>query len=221
MHSHTAEVSRCATIKAEELVRYYKAHGFSGICITDHFFNGNTTVLPKLKWEEKVEAFASGYKKALIEGDRVGVNVFFGWEYTYQGTDFLTYNLDIEWLMKHPEIMDMSTNEYLDFARSEGGFIVHSQPFREQAYIPMIRLLPRRVDAVEVHNAGRTEKENILADQYAYNYDLLKTVGSDTHHYGNHLDAMLCKDKHDNLEDVIYDIKMGDVKFSLGEPGEL
>lgn len=44
MHTHTQEVSMCATIPAAELVQFYKDKGFSGVCITDHFLNGNTSV---------------------------------------------------------------------------------------------------------------------------------------------------------------------------------
>lgn len=181
-HAHTAEVSRCATISAKELVRFYKSLGFSGLCITDHFFNGNTTVPHKLPWRERVELFCEGYEKAYDEGEKVGLNVFFGWEYSYRGTDFLTFGLDKEWLLKHPHILELSVNDYCDYARSEGGFIVHAHPFREAYYIDMIRLIPRNVDAIEVNNACRTDFENKLADEYADNYNLLKSAGTDNHH---------------------------------------
>ena len=45
----------------------------------------------------------------------------------------------------------------------------------------MIRLLPRKVDAVETINACRTDFENSMADQYADNYSLLKFCGTDNH----------------------------------------
>ncbi|NLN48487.1 MAG: histidinol phosphatase, partial [Clostridiales bacterium] len=180
MHTHTADVSRCATITAAELISHYKRHDYSGVCITNHFFNGNTTIKADLSWDDKVSLFASGYEMAAKEGKKYGINVFFGWEYSYSGTDFLTYNLSIQWLRKHPEIMDMHVNDYLDFARSEGGFIVHAHPFREANYIPMIRLFPRKVDGVEVNNSSMIDFVNDLADKYADNYDLLKSVGSDT-----------------------------------------
>lgn len=180
-HAHTAEVSRCATIPAKELVRFYKSMGYAGICITDHFLNGNTTVPRALPWEERVQLYCTGYEKACAEGEKVGLDVFFGWEYSFQGSDFLTYGLDREWLLKHPYLLDLSVNEYCDLARSEGGFIVHAHPFREDHYIDMIRLLPRKVDAVEVINACRKDFENRLADEYADNYHLLKTAGSDNH----------------------------------------
>lgn len=180
-HAHTAEVSKCANIPAVELVRFYKSLGYSGICITDHFLNGNTTVPRELPWKERVELYCIGYEKAYAEGVRIGLNVFFGWEYSYLGSDFLTYGLDREWLLKHPDLLDLSVNEYCDLARREGGFIVHAHPFREDYYIDMIRLLPRHVDAVEVNNACRKDFENRLADEYADNYQLLKTAGSDNH----------------------------------------
>ena len=56
-HTHTSEVSKCSRITAAELVRFYKKCGFDGICITDHFLNGNTTVPQGLKWTERIELF--------------------------------------------------------------------------------------------------------------------------------------------------------------------
>lgn len=180
-HAHTAEVSKCATIPAEELVRFYKSQGYGGICITDHFLNGNTTVPGNLLWKERVELYCTGFEKAHAEGRKIGLDVFFAWEYSYQGSDFLTYGLDKAWLLNHPDLLELSVNEYCDFARSQGGFVVHAHPFREDFYIDMIRLLPRSVDAVEVNNACRKDFENNLADEYADHYRLLKTAGSDNH----------------------------------------
>jgi hypothetical protein len=60
-HAHTSEVSRCSRISAVDLVRFYKGIGFSGLCITDHFLNGNTTVPKDLSWSERIELFCRGY----------------------------------------------------------------------------------------------------------------------------------------------------------------
>ena len=180
-HTHTAEVSRCSLISAAELVRGYKQLGFSGVWITDHFLNGNTTVPAHLPWEDRVREFCRGYYNAYREGRRIGIDVFFGWEYSYRGTDLLTYGLDPQWLMAHPEVMKLHINEYCDLVHAHGGFIAHAHPFREANYIDLIRLLPRKVDAVEVVNTCRTEFENKMARQYADNYGLLKIAGSDNH----------------------------------------
>lgn len=180
-HAHTSEVSRCSKISAIDLVRFYKDLGFNGLCITDHFLNGNTTVPKELSWSERIELFCRGYEEGYAEGKRIGIDVFFGWEYSYRGTDFLTYGLDKKWLLDHPELLDMDLNSYCDLVHAEGGFIAHAHPFREASYIDMIRLIPRKVDAVEVDNACRTDFENKLADEYADNYGLLKIAGSDNH----------------------------------------
>ncbi len=181
-HSHTSLVSECSTITPEILARYYKAHGYAGVFITDHFLNGNTTVPKELSWQDQIYKFCEGYERALIEGRKIGLDVFFGFEYSYSGTDFLTYGLDKQWLLDHPDLLDLSLGDYCDLVRSEGGLIVHAHPFREADYIDMIRLLPRKVDAVEVMNAGRTDFENNCARQYADTYQLKLFAGTDTHH---------------------------------------
>ena len=45
-HLHTYESSACGSTKASEYPAYYKSIGYSGIFITDHFFNGNCRIPP-------------------------------------------------------------------------------------------------------------------------------------------------------------------------------
>lgn len=180
-HLHTSEVSACANATGAAQARFYKSKGYTGIIVTDHFFNGNSTIPHDLSWEEKVECFCVGYENAKKCGEEIGIDVFFGWEYSYKGSDFLTYGLDKEWLMRNPVIMEMDVNSYCDYVRDNGGIIIHAHPFREASYISMIRLLPRKCDGVEIVNSNRTELENRMAAVYAENYGLLPFAGSDNH----------------------------------------
>lgn len=180
-HVHTSETSACASATGAAQAKFYKSKGYRGIIVTDHFFNGNSTIHPELSWKEKVELFCRGYENAKKCGDEIGLDVFFGWEYSYRGADFLTYGLDKQWLMDNPIVMDMDVNSYCDFVRDNGGLIIHAHPFREAGYIPMIHLLPRKCDGVEIVNSNRTEFENRMAALYAENYDLLPFAGSDNH----------------------------------------
>lgn len=180
-HCHTKKVSKCSHIEAADLVEFYKSCGFSGIFITDHFFNGNTTVDRNQPWNKMVEDFCKGYDEALKKGKEIGIDVFFGFEYSYHGTDVLVYGLDKEWLLSHPDVMSLGTTEFCDFARSEGALLIHAHPFREASYIDMIRLFPRKVDGVEIYNACRTDFENARAKEYADNYGLLYSAGTDNH----------------------------------------
>lgn len=180
-HCHTSETSRCSRIDGASLAAFYHSLGYAGMYVTDHFFNGNTTVPRSLPWEERVDMFVAGYENASSEGAKYGMKVFFGWEYTYRGADFLTYGLNKDWLLAHPELSDWSVEEYLDHARADGAFIVHAHPFREAGYIPRITLEPRRVDAVEVINTSMPPEFNSRAEWYAESYGLKRMYGSDNH----------------------------------------
>lgn len=103
-HLHTCEGSACASASGAEMARAYKELGYTGIFVTDHFFNGNTAVPLCLPWRERIERFCLGYEHAREEGEKIGLDVFFGFEYGVRGADFLVYNLDREWLIRHKDI---------------------------------------------------------------------------------------------------------------------
>ena len=181
-HTHTSEGSACATASAAEMAKGCKEAGYDGMFVTDHFYHGNTAVDRDLPWPEWVRRFCLGYEHAKETGSRIGLRVCFGWEYSWEGNDFLTYGLPPEWLLAHPETVTLPPIEYLKLVRTSGGCIVHAHPFREEAYVKMIRLLPAHVDAVEVYNGGNRRPEfNERAKWYAGSYGLPQTSGTDTH----------------------------------------
>ncbi len=181
-HCHTSQVSACGQMTGAELAGFYKSAGYDGIIVTDHFFNGNCTVDPSLDWAAKCELYCEGYRDAKRAGGEIGLDVFFGIEYSYFGTDLLTYGLDERWLKDHPQIMDIGIKEYMRLVHESGGLIVHAHPFREASYIDTIRLYPYDVDAVEVFNAGNRDPEfDRRAEWFADSYGLVKTAGSDRH----------------------------------------
>ena len=223
-HCHTSEVSKCAIRTAVDTVEFYKNRGYDGIFITDHFLNGNTAVNRNQPWENKIKDFCISYELAKKQGDQIGIDVFFGWEYTYNyrgkgdkycgGNDFLTYGLDKEWLLSHPEIMELELHEYCEFIRSEGGFIIHAHPFRDSSYIDMIRLAPNDVDGIEVLNSSRPESENKIAEIFADHYGLLKTSGSDNH--GNErplISGIMTKTRITSPKDMLAKLKSGETEI--------
>ena len=180
-HLHTALASACSRFQPQEIVDKYLRLGYSGVFVTDHFLNGNTTVAKKLAWKEQIARFCDGFRSVRACAEGSGLDVFFGWEYSYKGTDFLLYGLEEDWLLRHPEIMDMRVSEFCPFARGEGGLVVQAHPYREAGYIDHIRLFPSCVDGLETINACRDERCNRLADVLANEYRLCKTAGSDIH----------------------------------------
>ena len=180
-HLHTSQSSKCASADAKTQVEFYKNLGYTGIIVTDHFLNGNTNVPKDLSWKERIDQFCLSYEIAVLEGNKIGLDVFFGWEFSYNGTDLLTYGLDKSWLLLHENIDRLRINEYCDLVHQYGGLIVHAHPFREASYIDYIRLFPSRTDAVEVYNANRSDFENKQALDYANSYGLKQSSGSDNH----------------------------------------
>ena len=179
LHCHTAKVSACSRMGAEELVELYLENGYDGIFVTDHFLNGNTTVDRRLPDEEEIEAFSRGYEEVkAAAGERL--RVFFGFEYSYIGTDVLCYGWDKEKLKALPQIMQMSMREFCDFCRDNGALAVQAHPFREDFYIDHIRLYPN-AEGVEVFNANRTPLCNRLGKFYAREYGKIEIGGSDLH----------------------------------------
>ena len=186
-HMHTAEGSRCASASGAEMARAHKEKGYAGIFVTDHFFvgHGNTAVPSGLPWRERAELFCKGYENAREEGEKIGLDVFFGFEYSYHGADFLVYNLDKEWLLEHEEIDRLQPREIFAQVHRDGGFIVHAHPFREADYLNgPIQLFPKDVDGVETVNGAQLKKPwmNERAAVYAKMYGLPVTAGSDSHH---------------------------------------
>lgn len=189
-HMHTSESSACAQNTGAEMARAYKEAGYTGIIVTDHFFYGNTAVNRRQSWHEWVEQFCIGYEHARAEGDKIGLQVFFGWEAGYHGTEFLIYGLDKEWLFAHPEIKEATVEEQFALVHAGGGIVSHAHPFREEDYIPEIRLFPEYVDAVEGVNAmhssiaSHAHKNplfNTRALAYGEEHGLPYTAGSDQH----------------------------------------
>lgn len=182
-HVHTSEASRCGRMTGAEMARFYKKHGYDGIFITDHFVNGSTRTTPDMSWEEKMRVFCSGYEAAKAEGDRIGLDVFFGIEFNYKQTEILVYGLGADWLFSHPDCDKSDIREFSEIAHEAGAFIVHAHPFRQRPYIKAIRLYPDCVDAVETVNAAHLEDmpHDRRAEWYASEFGLARTGGSDNH----------------------------------------
>jgi len=207
-HLHTAGVSKCAVSGGADYIAGYIEKGYTGIIVTDHFFNANTAVYRKLPWKEWVNRFCSGYEKARREGEKQGLDVFFGWEETFDGSDdYLIYGLDKEWLLEHPEVRTWTRLQQHKAVRDAGGCVVQAHPFRQRDYISRIVLSAGCVDAVEVINGGHETEFNNRAWRYAQKIGKPMLEGSDIHNadsviYGDVCGVYLDK-KLNNIQDFV------------------
>lgn len=189
-HLHTSQSSACARNTGGEMARACKEYGYTGIFVTDHNWGGNTAVDRTLPWEDWVERFCLGYEAAKAEGERIGLDVFFGYEAGHHATEFLIYGINEEWLKRTPQIKKATVEEQYRLVHGAGGLVIHAHPFREAPYIPEIRLFPEWVDGVEGINAAHSAPNNWghyhpdydeKAIAYACGHHLPMTAGSDIH----------------------------------------
>ena len=207
-HLHTSQGSLCGSSRGKDYIRAYLERGFTGIMVTDHFFNSNTAANRALSWTDWVNAYCKGFEEAREEGARLGLDVFFGWEETFDGDDYLVYGLDKAWLLDHPELVRWTREEQFREVKKYGGCIVHAHPFRQHHYIRRVHLAPFFIDAVEAANAGNHDAFcDGLALEYARLLGLPAVAGSDVHNaadltgaepYGVELDEKL-----DSVKDYV------------------
>jgi len=210
---HTSEVSRCAVSSAAQQVAAYKKRGYTGIIITDHFINGNNTCPRNLPWEKKMRHFVTGFEAAKREGDKIGLDVFFGWEFTIRGADFLTYGLDLDFLLNNPNIDWLGIEEYSALVRKSGGYLAQAHPYRDEYYIEHnYPVLPNLIDGVEAFNSMDRDSANAKAFEFAEINDLPIQAGTDSHSVRNYYySGIMLQEKANDIQDIVRAIRAKEV----------
>ena len=102
----------------------------------------------RLPWEERIDLFWKGYEDAKAEGDRIGLDVFFGLEQNFAGDEYLVYGLDKAYMKAHPEMEHWNRRQQLEEVHKAGGCVIQAHPFRNGCVPADAKLL----DGVEVFN---------------------------------------------------------------------
>ena len=184
-HLHTREGRSCGVSRGREYVQKYLDLGYTGVIITDHFYNGNCAADRNLPWDKWVHEACRGYEHAREEGARRGLDVFFGWEESFDGDDYLIYGLDKEWLLEHPEVRHWTLKKQFDEVKRYGACVVQAHPFRYARNVRRITLSAVYADAIEVANSGNEQISDALAWEYVKKIQVPATAGSDIHFTGD------------------------------------
>jgi predicted metal-dependent phosphoesterase TrpH len=179
-HFHTSETSPCGRVKAEEAVRIYQRAGYSGLVVTDHYFGGFFENHPFMSWNKKIDLYLAGYRKALAEGQRLGLDIHLGMEIRFNenANDYLVYGFDEAFLREQRKLYRLTLKEFRELTTDKGIVTIQAHPFRPC----MIPAPPELIDGVEVYNGNpRHDSSNHLALQYAVDNKLKMLSGSDFH----------------------------------------
>lgn len=179
-HLHTAEVSRCGKKRAFEMIRAYKAAGYSTVFVSDHFQANTLDTLGDIPWEEKISIFLSGYYYAKYEGDQIGVCVLPALEICFPDAPnhYLVYGITREMLCAYPALHTYGIARFSEIAKKHGLFVVQAHPHRDGHCFPT----PQYVDGVEAYNSNpRHEDMSERSEAVARENGLSTIGGSDAH----------------------------------------
>ena len=182
-HCHSSQCSKCAHSTAQELVRAYKAAGFAGLVLTDHFIHGYTCVDAALPWEQRMQCYYQAYLDAKSEGDQLDFDVIFGIEHAYGGgQEVLCYGIDLVFLLANPDIPELTLEQFAARVHDYGGILIQAHPYRYGGWEVPVRL--DLLDGIEVYNAGNAPVKNQMALQKSQETVCIHTSGADTHFAG-------------------------------------
>lgn len=188
-HCHCSQCSACGRSTSRELVRGYKAAGYAGLVLTDHFIFGNTAVDRSLPWEEQMRCFYNAYLEAKEEGEKLDFDVIFAIEHAYgAGKEVLLYGIDLAFLLKNSDLPRISFEELTRRVRDYGGVVIMAHPYRDRSYVDM-SVQPREelLDGIELYNACNDPGEDLQAMALAKrNPHYILTSGGDIHYSADH-----------------------------------
>ena len=179
-HVHTDERSACGRIPGRKAVRLYKAAGYDGIVITDHYTRKYFRHCAGRTWEEKLDSFLAGYREARREGEKIGLQVFLGAEIALDNpyNDYLLFGITEEFLREYPKLFRLEIKDLYELAEGHGFLVYQAHPFRP-GFSPAD---PAFLHGVEVFNGNpRHDSHNRPAYHFAKKHGLLMLSGSDFH----------------------------------------
>ena len=156
MHIHTSPCSGGGSdIRAHIDALIQK--GYSGMVVTNHFYNGDTRIDRALPWEDFVDAYRQDYLYGLEYAREKDFDLLFGLEeHVGNGQEILLYGITPELIAAHPELKTPDPVAYAEVVHAAGGLVYQAHPYRCAPWILCAEPLAclDQLDGIEVHNAG-------------------------------------------------------------------
>lgn len=212
LHCHSKEASPCSTESAESLIEIYTKAGYDTVVLTNHYspwvYDPN-----KFKSIDEYVDFVMGAFKKMQSQAEGKLNVLFAVEIRFKcnANDYLCFGITEEFLRKTPDIFDFTPDKFYEICKQNGWLFIQAHPFRNGITVNN----PSFLDGIEVYNGhiGHPER-NFIAKQWAEEYNLIKTSGTDLHY--SHVPAsggILTKEKITDVSQLIDILKSGDYEL--------
>lgn len=213
MHIHTSPCSGGGSdIRAHIDALIQK--GYSGMVVTNHFYNGDTRIDRALPWEDFVDAYRQDYLYGLEYAREKDFDLLFGLEeHVGNGQEILLYGITPELIAAHPELKTPDPVAYAEVVHAAGGLVYQAHPYRCAPWILCAEPLAclDQLDGIEVHNAGNHPQWNEQAQKLADERGLSCTAGSDGHGTDTAgRSGIATRERIRTNEDLVRTLKSGD-----------
>lgn len=217
LHSHTYPASSDSWFTPESIVRRARDVGLDGIVISNHYdyFQLNRQ---EGTFYDKVKGWLSDVTEAKEYGERYGVKVFCGLEYSVDPTiHFGVIGLTEEILLNNPPEPDSSVQYLMAWARESKVLLVENHPFR-----PGYKFCPLLGIGYELYNtkySGVFEQAQELLSA-TQGIDTLYVCGADAHWEENlGLSAIVFHKAPINERDLLKKLRNKEYSMALNVDG--
>ncbi len=217
-HCHTKLVSRCGHLKIKELVEHYKAAGYSGLVLTDHYSPMTFNLSDFFSKKRAVDHYLRAYREAKKYSDE-SFTVLLGIELRFHATvnDYLIYGITEEMLYEMPFLLSLYIKRASRLFHQRGCLVLQAHPFREF----INRRHHKHLDGVEVYNGKASAEANASSEKWAEEINApIRISGSDCHRAsGVGLGGIATDTPIKSNEDLIRILKSG--QFRLIKNGKI
>ncbi len=215
LHCHSIDVSQCARVDVDVIVKKFTDAGYSTLVLANHFNAGTYDYLQSTSWNDWIDKYIAGYKK-LKEHAGNSLNILLGMELRFNSAlnDYLVFGVTEEFLRAHDDIFDMNVWDFHKLARENGLLFIQAHPFRDG----MTVIHPHALDGVEVFNGHMGhDSRNDIANAWADKYSLIKTSGTDFHYSDVPANAGILTDKEiKTISELVDVLKSGKYELIRG-----
>lgn len=187
-HCHTG-ASACADCPIEIIAKNLKSAGYGGAAITNHlqkkYFDGYLGETDK----EKISYFLSVYEKTRRVFAENGLKTFLAAEVLADEavhSEYIIYGFDEKFLYDNKPLFYYNQKELFKLCDKNGVFMYKCHPFRTGEYAGN----PAYLHGAESFNGHfHHDNNNVLAEKFCEENNLIKMSGTDYHHDGQPITA--------------------------------
>lgn len=212
LHAHTSPASKCANLTVSEVLNTFKADGYDGIAITNHFFAHTRTDI-----KEQVDLFRSELYHAMELGEKIGIKVYAGAELCFvneNNNDYLLFGYDPNDLYYIRQLLETDVESFVKNYKTDDMLLIQAHPFRND----MERTHPELMDGYEAFNMHPNHNSRVAVSvRFANEQGKIMTMGTDFHH-PNHDNLCATRAMYlpENEKELVKLLKSDNFIFEIG-----